>query len=408
MTVRIIFLNRYFSPDYSATSQLLTDLTEALAGTKWDVTVICSRQLYDNPAARLPHVEHVNNVLVRRVWTTTFGRYSTVGRGMDYVTFYAAAACAVLRWGRRGDIVVAKTDPPLLGVVIGPIGKLVGAKTVNWLQDLFPEVAAVSGVRIARGILGKVIRAARDLSLRSSRLNVVVGERMAAYLESHTPGIARPEVVHNWADATAVWPVPPQANYLRTQWGLGAKFVVGYSGNMGRVHEFGTVLDAAELLHGLSHVVFVFIGGGRYREWIEAEAARRRLHNLQFQPYQPRQRLAYSLSVPDVHLISLRSTVEGFVVPSKFYGVAAAARPTVFVGDADGEIARIIRATDCGRVVPEGDAQALAEAIRGLSHNQALCRRQGANARLAFEQRFDRSIAVKKWERLLAGLASAK
>ena len=83
----------------------------------------------------------VYGVEVKRVWTSRRGRAYLSGRSVDYLTFYLAAAWHVFRFARLGDAIVAKTDPPLLSVVLAPIAKLKGAHLVNWLQDLFPEVA---------------------------------------------------------------------------------------------------------------------------------------------------------------------------------------------------------------------------------------------------------------------------
>src|SRR6185503_4809828 len=110
-----------------------------------------------------------------------------------------------------------------------------------------------------------------------------------------------------------------EKNILRREWNLQDAFVVGYSGNMGRVHEFGTILDAAERLKSSVNIVFLFIGEGAQRNWIEEEARRRGLENIMFKPYQPRKKLGLSLTIPDVHLISLRRSMEGLIVPSKFY-----------------------------------------------------------------------------------------
>ena len=40
------------------------------------------------------------------------------------------------------DIIIAKTDPPLISLVAALIAKTKHARLINWLQDLFPEVAA--------------------------------------------------------------------------------------------------------------------------------------------------------------------------------------------------------------------------------------------------------------------------
>jgi len=47
---RLIVLNRFFYPDHSATSQILTDLRLHFAASGVDVHVIVSQQLYDDPS----------------------------------------------------------------------------------------------------------------------------------------------------------------------------------------------------------------------------------------------------------------------------------------------------------------------------------------------------------------------
>ena len=56
----------------------------------------------------------------------------------------------------------------------------------------------------------------------------------------------RIHVISNWADGALIKPCDPSDNRLRQDWGLAGKFVVGYSGNLGRAHEYATFLDAIE------------------------------------------------------------------------------------------------------------------------------------------------------------------
>jgi glycosyltransferase involved in cell wall biosynthesis len=126
-----------------------------------------------------------------------------------------------------------------------------------------------------------------------------------------------------------------------------------------------------------------------------------------FQPYQPRESLANALSLADVHLVSLRPELEGLVVPSKFYGITAASRPTIFIGDQDGEVARLISKHSCGYTVSQGDESGLAAIIHALAANAAECQRMGENARRAFEAEFDKPIAIRRWNTLLLDLAKA-
>ena len=54
-------------------------------------------------------------------------------------------------------------------------------------------------------------------------------------------------------------------------------------------------------------------------------------------------------------------------MPSKFYGIAAAGRPTIFIGSPLGEIARTLAHYRCGYTVRPGDGEALADRILELA-----------------------------------------
>ena len=90
--------------------------------------------------------KRINGVDVDRVWTSNFGRSHLVLRSIDYLTFYLSVIWALLRTVKRGDVVIAMTDPPMLSIVASMITKLRGARLINWLQDLFPEVAEALAV----------------------------------------------------------------------------------------------------------------------------------------------------------------------------------------------------------------------------------------------------------------------
>jgi colanic acid biosynthesis glycosyl transferase WcaI len=398
---KILFVNRFFYPDHSATSQILSELAFDLARDGANVAVITSRLLYENAAAVLSHREIVRDVTVVRAWSTRMGRSSLRGRALDYLSFYLTASWAVWRRADRSTVIVVKTDPPLLAVAIAPIAWMRGARLINWLQDLFPEVALSLGFRWLKGPVIQGLRFARNATLRAAYANVVLGHRMEGVVRAQGVRSESVRIIPNWADGQQIVPIPRGLNELRKEWGLSDRFVVGYSGNLGRAHEFGAILQAAERLRDRSDIAFLFIGAGAQRKLVEAESSARGLANVYFRPYQPREWLGKSLCVADVHLVSLNPTLEGLVVPSKFYGVAAAGRPTLFVGDVDGEIARTLREADCGFATPSADGAALAEQILKLADEPVLYARLAGNARAHFEHRFDRAVAVRAWREIL-------
>lgn len=430
-SLRLFFVNRYFHPDHSATSQMLSDLVFALARRGHRITVVTSRLGYEDPLARYPRRETVSDVDIVRVPTTRFGRAGLVGRAIDYVTFYVATAWTLLLKARRGDVIVAKTDPPLLSLVTMPVARLRGARQVNWLQDIFPEVAIRLGMgkRPASRILFSALRRWRDRVLRKAALNVVIGERMAEIVRRTGVSPERVRIIPNWADGNVVRPVPAEANGLRQAWGLGDAFVVGYSGNLGRAHDIATIIEAMALAEAGSAghtgalrmvvgappiqqpapakpIAWLFVGGGAKMGVLRNEVRQRQYARVQFHPYQPREQLAESLSVPDVHLITLQPKLEGLIVPSKFYGIAAAGRPAIFIGDPDGEIGRILTRTQTGLVVAAGDSDGLARAILSLAREPVLALEYGRRARALLERAHDLPFAVSAWEDVISRASS--
>lgn len=385
---RVVFVNRYFAPDHSATSQMVSDLASYLATRGWNAMAITSRQRYDDPRAALPTREQIDGVEVRRIWTSSFGRQRLPGRALDYATFYASAFVAILRAARRGTVVVALTDPPLLSVVCRAAAAIRGAVVVNWLHDLFPDIAGALGMR-----LPSFLRPLRDASLRGAAANVVLGERMAERLGRL--GV-HATVRHNWA-APGLVPLPHQENALRREWGLEGTLVVGYSGNLGRAHDFETLLGAMKALAGDDRIRFLVVGGGAHLERVRAEAP----PNVLFKPYQPRERLRESLSAADLHVVTLFPGVEGLMVPSKLYGVLAVGRGVLFVGARDGEVASIVARNECGFTFAPGDSAGLARAIRDLAENRGQVEQLGRRAREAYERDYARDGALQSWERIL-------
>jgi hypothetical protein len=303
---RVIFLNRFFHPDHSAKSQVVSDLAFHLAASGTDVHAITSGQLYDLPRAALAKEELVNGVHVHRLATTRFGHSGLLGRVLDYASYYGLMWYSARSLVDHGDILVAKTDPPLTSIVAMQVALQRKARLVNWLQDIYPESAAELGVPLMRGVVGRVL----------------------------------------------------------------------------------------------------CIGGSHQFNRLARSVSERGLNPMfRFIAYQPQEILKYSLNVPDVHSVSLRPQLEGLIVPSKFYGIAAVGRPIISITASDGEIA--VRQHECGLVAEPGDGPALARALIDLAADPPRVTQMGTRARAMLDRNFARARALARWRELLEGIGEA-
>lgn len=396
---RVLFVNRYYYPDVSATSRLLTQLTEDLSDHGYDATVITSRFSYLGSPEPWPETEEHKGVRIRRVWSTNFGRRSGVGRLFDYLTFYLSALSATLR-SKRIMWLIVMADPPLLSMLAAVAKPLLRCQTACWLQDVFPEIAIQSGV-LKRGLVSSVISRLARWSLESLDRVVVVGRCMEQRLLND--GFSGHNLVNiaNWADGTQLVPIDRRDNPFISTHGLQQRFVLMYSGNLGVVHEVDTVEDVLRCTNVLRDFTMCVIGDGAHRARLERAARDEQWSHVQFLPYQPEESLRFSLAAAHVHLVTLKPDMTGLSVPSKIYGVLAAGRPVIFIGPEHSEAARLVREGQCGIVIRPGDHQAVIKALIAYRDDHALIQEHGRRARAFFDVHCSRARATDQFVQLL-------
>jgi len=295
----------------------------------------------------------------------------------------------------------------MISIVAAICARIKGATLVNWTQDLFPEVARALGVK-GLNLIYPLLLWIRNYSLKRAARNIVIGDKMADRLLGEGVSSDSISVIHNWSIDDDIRPVEHEDNPFRKSWALDDKFVVGYSGNIGRAHEFETLIGAAEALKDDEKIRFLVIGGGAQYEKARQKAIKLRLENVVFRPYQAREDLQYSLTVADLHVISLRPELEGLIVPSKFYGIAASGRPVLYIGSPEGEIAQIIFQNRCGQAIGIGQVAAVVEFINKLADDPGLSQKMGQRARQLFESHYSKQHAFNAWWSILDELGAKR
>jgi glycosyltransferase involved in cell wall biosynthesis len=398
--MKVLLLNQVFWPDVAATAQHGHDLGRYLAQHGVQVTALASRSLYSKTGKALPREGGVDGIRIVRAGQSRFGKTALAARAFDFVSFYLAALWKAI-WLPRQDIVVCFTTPPFIAFVGILLRWLKGTKVVCWTMDLYPDVPVAAGV-LRRGSLAHSLFDAVDrFSLRHADRVVVLGRCMQQRLLEKGVDPKRMEVINVWADGDEVSVRPIEGNALRTAWQVGDRFVIEYSGNFGIGHDGETMYRAMQATRADDSIRWVIVGGGTKRGELEAFVQAHDIVNAVLKPYQSREALGELLSLGNVHLVSVAENFSGLLVPSKFYGVLAAARPVLYVGPRESEVARVIEESKCGLVIEQGDSAGLVKAIETLHADPQLAQAMGRRAREAFERTFTRSHACERWLRLL-------
>jgi colanic acid biosynthesis glycosyl transferase WcaI len=377
--LRVTFFNRSYWPDTGATGQLLTELAEDLAAHhNVEVTVVTGYPL--TGATMVCSSETRNGVSIVRASGTRFDKSRLSRRFANYLTYFASACLAAVRVP-RSDVVVAMTDPPIIGLAALIAAIRTRARFVFLCEDIFPEVTTVLDFKspTVNALLAVVNR---FLIWRADAI-IALGDKMKRRLVDEKG--ARPEkvsIIHNWADCGVLVPGSRRNLFSRAH-GLDDRFVVMHSGNIGLSQNLDVMLEAAERLRDCTDIVFLLIGDGARKAALEQQARERGLGNVRFLPYQPRAEMIDSYATADLFVVSLKPGLAGYIVPSKLYSILASGRPYVAAIESDSEVAQITREFGCGIVVPPTDPVALADGILEVYRDRARGGQLGEAARRA-------------------------
>lgn len=399
--MKVLVVTDHFHPDLSSGGRLWTELSAALVEAGLKVRVLTNHSTYNTDAVAPPSEVHLG-VHIRRLRTTQLDRKRLVGRTVNELTFCLAAFFATLRM-TRPDVILSLSSPPFLAPFLAVVARLRRIPFVYVSYDVFPDIAVATGLlRPGAPPVWVFERLLRFALRRTSRI-VVIGRCMEKVIREKLGGAQVPvDVIHNWADGTQLRPMAREGNqFFDRHPDLKDRFLVQYSGNMGRFQDFETVLAAAERLADDPRITFLLIGEGARRPWIIDQVEQRGLRNVKVLPFQPQELLVESLNAADVSLISLERGAEGLGVPSKLYPVLAVGKPVIALMGGHAEVARIVTDHSLGEVLPQGDVDGLCHAIQAIADDPEHQRAIGIEARRVFLDRFDKPIAMEAYRQTL-------
>ena len=399
----VVILNQYYIPDVASTGHLLAELARELVRMGRRVSVLTCFPSYGPRETWVdcPAQETLEGVSVRRLRTTRFRKDSTVGRLANSFTFLVPLALRLLFTRTRGRVFMYTSNPPFLGLIGGAISLVRPHPYVVLLHDSYPQIPVLIGKLRKGSLIERAWHVANRLLYRRAERTIVLCEG-AKDLIVNAYGVdpARVHVVHNWADPTALVPVPKAESAFARAHGYDRTFTLLYSGNLGLYYEFDTLLEAAKRLSHDRDFRLVFVGSGGKRQYIADRIAAMGLTNVDMHQYQPFETLNDSLNACDASLVTIAPGVEGISFPSKLYSSLAVGKPVLALSEAGGELQRIMSDSGAGLWSPIGDVDALIANIRRLRDDRAGSESMGRRARELMEQRYTIRAAAAEYAKV--------
>ena len=380
---RILIFAHYYYPDVASTGQLLQDLAESMTD-EFEVTVICVVPSYGGAIEekykdKKYYFETFNNVSIIRVRVPEFNKSNKFSRMKNIMTYFFCALKASKKSGKQ-DYIFTISQPPILGGLLGVIGKRQKkAKMIYCIQDFNPEQIMAIEYSKNKPLLSFMMALDKH-SCKKSDLVITVGRDLVETLKKrfHNKNVPKHVMINNWIDEKEIYPLPaddPNVLAFREKYDLSGKFVIMYSGNLGLYYDLYNLIKVIEkfppgtVASDGREVSFAFVGDGSIKEYLIDYTKEHHMDNVAFIPYQEKEDLIYSLNAADVHWCVSAKGIKGVSTPSKWYGLAACAKPILGVLEEGSEIRMLIEETNCGWVSEPGEYDAVGQMIGQLLQN---------------------------------------
>jgi glycosyltransferase involved in cell wall biosynthesis len=294
------------------------------------------------------------------------------------------------------DLVWGTSPPIFQGVTAWALARLKGARFLFEVRDLWPQFAIAVGVLKSPTLIALSEWLERFLYRHADRVMV----NSPGFLNHVSArGAKRVDLIPNGADPSMFNPAASGESFRKGNQ-LEDKFVALYAGAHGMSNDLTVVLESASLLANEKNIHIVFLGDGKEKPALLAQAKEMKLSNVSFLPSVPKAEMASALAGADACIAILKPLEEyKTTYPNKVFDYMAAGRPVALA--IDGVIREVVEAADCGIFAAPGDASQLADAIRKLAADPKRSQIMGLRGRKYLEQNFSRAVIGEKLVKLL-------
>ena len=406
--MRILFLTHYFPPEINAPASRTNEHCKVWAAAGHKVTVVTcfpnhpTGIIYPPYRNRLWQREERDGIQVIRILTYATANEGFVKRTANYLLYLIMVTLFVWRLPKT-DVVVSTSPQFFCGLAGYLVSRVKRAPWVLEVRDLWPESILAVGAIQNRRIIAALDWLERFAYAKAARI-VSVTDSFVPHIEARG-GAGKTEVVKNGADLSLFKPQPRDEAFAR-ELGVDGRFVAAYVGTHGMAHGLNSLLEAARLLRDDQRFAFVMVGGGAERARLLEKRDAFGLDNVVMLEQMAREDMPKLWSICDASLVLLRGLpLFTSVIPSKIFESMAMGVP-ILLG-VRGESASIIEAAGCGRVLPPENPEALAEALREMADNPALCARWREAGQTYVRQHFDRKVLAEHFFEILESAVQA-
>ena len=369
----IWIITEYYYPNENTTSYLLGLIAEGITEYH-NVNVITSTIGNKN--------EIKNSVNIFRTRDSSFNKNVLHLRIIKHII---AGIFLFLKAGKlvkRGDEVFVVTDPATSVFFIRLLKILKPFNLTFMVHDLFPENLLIIKAIKKSNLIYKTILSFYNWAFKGADRLIVIGRDMEILIKKKLKNQCPPiYIIPNFADVKEIVPSPKDENIIIKTNNLKNKFVLLFTGTIGRLQGINNLIESMLLLRDDREIHLLMIGDGAYKSIVENFILNHSLTNITLLDTMERKYSNDFLNAGDIGLVSLIRDCSGTAVPSKTYSYMAAGKPILAIMDEDAEISILINETNIGWRIEPDNPEFFAKKLKEISKHKNDLRLKGENSR---------------------------
>ncbi|UAM96591.1 glycosyltransferase family 4 protein [Polaribacter litorisediminis] len=187
------------------------------------------------------------------------------------------------------------------------------------------------------------------------------------------------KVVPIWTENEFLKPIEKSVNPFIIERKLEDKFIVMYSGNLGKSHPVEIMVELAKLCKN-PKIHFMIIGGGDKYNLLDQKITDANLSNITLQTWMPTQEIPQSMNAADIGVVTLGKEATDISIPSKTFNLFSVAKPILAICNKEAALADLIKRNKCGESFPPDEIQNILDFINRLHSEKELHKYYASNS----------------------------
>ena len=396
-TKDVLILCQFFYPEYISSATLPFDTAKYLSEKGYKVGALCGYPKEYWNGTQVPKKETVDGIEINRISYAQPDRKSVIGRVVNYFSFVFSLLFH-MNVAKTYKTIMFYSNPPLLPFIALLCKTLYGCKIVYVSYDVYPELAIKANMLKKGGMGARFFDALNKKVVKKTDKIVALSTDMEQFFVENR-GASKEKVctIPNWYEDCAkktfektaiVNDIPKDA------------FLISYLGNLGTCQDADILVETAKLLEN-EKVYLLVAGHGNKLEALKNKVDSEKLKNIKVLPFLHGSDYDTVLQRSDMFFTTLIPGLKGLCAPSKTYAYLMSGKPVIVSMDEEMEIAKDVVDYQAGILVKNGDYEYVAKEIVRVKSNDTVSEIMGKNARKLYEEKYEKSICLEKYEQLI-------